>query len=153
MATVLSARTSQDQTNDPALGKVNTEHGVEYARAKFGKKLRRSNTGLRIDTTFCPDDGRTPFETVKWELRSAAIKDESGNALFEQNDCEIPVTWTQLATNVVASKYFYGDPKNPRERERSVRQLIHRVTRTIAIGGWRMVTLTRPRTESVFIAI
>jgi ribonucleoside-diphosphate reductase alpha chain len=40
-----------------------------------------------------------------------------------------------LATNVVVSKYFYGDPKNDRERERSVKQLIHRVTRTITDWG------------------
>ncbi len=135
MATVLSSRTSQEIADDPALEKVNTEHGVEYARARFATKLRQSNNGLKIDSAFCPDDGRTPFETVKWELRSAAIKDESGNALFEQTDCEIPASWSQLATNVVASKYFYGDPNNAGERERSVRQLIHRVTRTIADWG------------------
>jgi ribonucleoside-diphosphate reductase alpha chain len=135
MATVLSARTPTKLSNDPSMEKVNSEHGVEYARARFGTKLRRSNTGLKISSTFCPTDGRTPFDTVQWELRSASIKDESGNALFEQNDCEIPATWSQLATNVVVSKYFYGDPKNPGERERSVRQLIHRVTRTITDWG------------------
>jgi ribonucleoside-diphosphate reductase alpha chain len=135
MATVLSAHNADQLANDPAVERVNQEHGVEHARTRFGTKLRRSNSGLKVEARFCPDDGRTPFETVKWELRSAAIKDESGTALFEQNDCEIPVSWTQLATNVVASKYFYGDPKNARERERSVRQLIHRVTRTIADWG------------------
>ena len=135
MATVLSARTSAVLSNDPALEKVNAEHGVEYARARFDRKLRKSNAGLKIKATFCPDDGRTPFDTVNWELRSAAIKDESGNALFEQSDCEVPESWSQLATNVVVSKYFYGDPKNQRERERSVRQLIHRVTRTITDWG------------------
>ena len=54
--------------------------------------------------------------------------------LFEQQDCEIPATWSQLATNVVVSKYFYGENGTP-QRERSVRQLIHRVTRTIADWG------------------
>ncbi len=72
---------------------------------------------------------------MEWELRSAAIKDESGTALFEQTDCEIPASWSQLATNVVVSKYFYGDPKKKEERERSVRQLIHRVSRTITDWG------------------
>ena len=134
MATVLSAP-SENLSNDPAIEKVNSEHGNEYARARFGKKLRKNNKGLQIETQFCPDDGRTPFETTKWELRSAAIKDESGNALFEQNDCEVPADWSQLATNVVVSKYFYGDPGNSGERERSVRQLIHRVTRTITDWG------------------
>lgn len=134
MATVLSSSTDS-LFNDPAIEKVNSQHGAEHARANFGTKLRRSNTGLKIDARFCPDDGRTPFDTVKWELRSAAIKDESGNCLFEQTDCEVPAGWSQLATNVVVSKYFYGDPKNASERERSVRQLIHRVTRTIADWG------------------
>ncbi|GAA5506104.1 vitamin B12-dependent ribonucleotide reductase [Novipirellula caenicola] len=143
MASVLSERThesSSSTANDPALQRVNEQHGVEYARSKFGKKLRSRNgadvsEGLKIDSVFCPDDGETPFATTRWELRSATIKDESGSALFEQNDCEIPASWTQLATNVVVSKYFYGDPKNPGERERSVRQLIHRVTRTITDWG------------------
>lgn len=135
MATVLSANSAADKVSDPAIEKVNSEHGVEYARTRFGQKLRRSNSGLKVDATFCPEDGRTPFETTQWELRSAAIKDETGKALFEQNDCEVPANWSQLATNVVVSKYFYGDPKNTDERERSVRQLIHRVTRTITDWG------------------
>jgi ribonucleoside-diphosphate reductase alpha chain len=54
--------------------------------------------------------------------------------MFEQKDVEIPASWTQLATNVIVSKYFYGENGTP-ERERSVRQLIHRVTRTIADWG------------------
>lgn len=135
MATVLTAQSSSDATTDPALEKVNNEHGVEYARQRFGKKLREAGQGLKIDATFCPDNGETPFATAQWELRSAAIKDESGNALFEQTNCEIPTTWSQLATNVVVSKYFYGDPNNLEERERSVRQLVHRVTRTISDWG------------------
>ncbi len=110
-------------------------HGVEYARERFDDSQRQGRSGLRIDATFCPDNGESPFETTQWELRSAAIKDESGKVLFEQTDCEVPATWTQLAANVVVSKYFYGDPRNPDERERSVRQLIHRVTRTISDWG------------------
>ena len=90
-----------------------------------------------------------PFETVQWEQRSAAIKDENGGVLFEQHDCEVPRPWSQLATNVVVSKYFYGE-NGTAQRERSVRQLIHRVARTIADwgvadgyfavgGGWRAI--------------
>ncbi len=135
MATTLSVRTSNDVSNDPALDKVNREHGVEYANRRFGKTLRTSNSGLKIGATFCAENDQTPFDTVDWELRSAAIKDESGTALFEQNDCEVPASWSQLATNVVVSKYFYGDPNRADERERSVRQLIHRVTRTITDWG------------------
>jgi ribonucleoside-diphosphate reductase alpha chain len=93
-----------------------------------------SRNGLHIESRFCPRDVADPFDTVQWELRSAAIKDENGEILFEQNDCEIPAGWSQLATNVVVSKYFYGE-NGTDERERSVRDLIHRVTRTIADWG------------------
>jgi ribonucleoside-diphosphate reductase alpha chain len=93
-----------------------------------------SRNGLHIESRFCPRDVADPFDTVQWELRSAAIKDENGEVLFEQNDCEIPAGWSQLATNVVVSKYFYGE-NGTDERERSVRDLIHRVTRTIADWG------------------
>ena len=134
MATALSPA-EVSPANDPSIEKVNSEHGVEYARERFGTRQRRGNNGLKINTTFCPDSDQTPFETVRWDLRSAAIKDETGNVLFEQTNCEVPATWSQLATNVVVSKYFYGDPGNTAERERSVRQLIHRVTRTIADWG------------------
>ncbi|MCM2373745.1 vitamin B12-dependent ribonucleotide reductase [Aporhodopirellula aestuarii] len=129
------AESSRSPHNDPALEKVDAEHGVEYAQQKFNAQPRGDREGLKIDSRFCPDDGRTPFATTQWDLRSAAIKDESGKVLFEQNDCEVPSSWSQLATNVVVSKYFYGDPGTEGERERSVRQLIHRVTRTITDWG------------------
>jgi len=95
-----------------------------------------SSEKLTIESTFCPGDVADPFDTVEWETRSAQIKGENGEVLFEQTDCEIPKTWSQLATNVVVSKYFYGENGTP-ERERSVRQLIHRVSRTIADWGIR----------------
>lgn len=94
---------------------------------------KRNQKGLSISNQFCPAD-TDPFETVQWEGRSAAIKDESGKVLFEQTGCQIPSSWSQLATNVVVSKYFYGEPGTP-QRESSVQQLIHRVTRTIADWG------------------
>ncbi|MCA9203930.1 MAG: vitamin B12-dependent ribonucleotide reductase, partial [Planctomycetales bacterium] len=89
---------------------------------------------LTVEPTFCPTDVADPFDTVQWEVRSAAIKDENGGVLFEQTDCEIPAQWSQLATNVVVSKYFYGEIHTP-QRENSVRQLIHRVSRTITDWG------------------
>jgi ribonucleoside-diphosphate reductase alpha chain len=89
---------------------------------------------LSIDAVFCPGDVASPFDTVAWDQRTAAIKGEGGEVVFEQRDCEIPATWSQLATTVVVSKYFYGE-LGTREREGSVRHLIHRVTRTIADWG------------------
>ena len=77
---------------------------------------------------------RHPFDSLKWERRQARISDENGAVIFEQNDVEVPADWSMLATNVVASKYFYGE-LGTGEREYSVRQLVHRVARTLADWG------------------
>ncbi len=75
--------------------------------------------------------GVDPFDQVQWDKRSAVITGERGQVVFEQRDIEVPAGWSQLATNVVVSKYFRGVLGTP-ERERSVRQLVGRVVRTIA---------------------
>src|SRR3954451_23861022 len=96
----------------------------------------RGRSGMVVPRVFSTE-GSSPFDQVDWDLRTAEIKDERGRVIFQQVGCEVPRNWTQLATNVVSSKYFYGDVASgngsPSEgqREYSVRQLIDRVTRTI----------------------
>jgi len=92
-----------------------------------------THSAQQVEPYFCPADA-DPFATVEWDRRTAQIKDENGKVLFEQTECEIPADWSALATNVVVSKYFYGEPGTS-ERESSVRQVIHRVARTIADWG------------------
>jgi ribonucleoside-diphosphate reductase alpha chain len=88
---------------------------------------------LRIERTF--SDARTnPFDQIEWERRTAEITDDAGKVIFKQENVETPKSWSQLATKVVVSKYFYGE-QGTAERETSVRQLIHRVCRTIADWG------------------
>lgn len=129
------------QTNGMSSAEVNGSTGFGAGGATSTAAPARSTNGkhmpalapLRFEQSFCPP-GVDPFDTCEWELRSAFIKDENGKVLFEQKDCEIPAHWSALATNVVVSKYFYGEP-NTAERERSVKQVIHRVARTIADWG------------------
>lgn len=90
-------------------------------------------TGLTIPRHFTTP-GADPFDTVEWEIRDATIANEKGENVFEQNDVEIPKNWSQLATNVVVSKYFRGHVGSP-ERETSVRQLIGRVVGRIREWG------------------
>jgi len=78
--------------------------------------------------------GISPFDQVEWEIRNAEITDEAGKVIFRQDNVEVPKAWSLLATKVVVSKYFYGELNTP-ERETSVRQLLHRVCRTIADWG------------------
>src|SRR3990172_278702 len=74
------------------------------------------------------------YDEAEWELRTASITNEKGQAIFEQRNVEVPKGWSQTATNIVASKYFHGKLGTP-ERESSVRQLISRVVDTIADWG------------------
>src|SRR3954464_3042555 len=96
-------------------------------------RTAQGRSGMVVPRVFSTE-GVHPFDQIDWEIRTAEIKDEKGRAIFQQVNCEIPKVWSQLATNVVASKYFYGEINTP-ERETSVRQLIDRVTRTIADWG------------------
>jgi len=116
------------------LEKDSQEASATTADTNDEKRAAQPSRGLRIEKTFCPADVADPFDTVEWDLRTAAIKGEGGEVVFEQADCEIPTSWSQLATNVVANKYFYGENGTP-QRESSVRRLIHRVCRTIADWG------------------
>ena len=74
------------------------------------------------------------FDEVEWETRTAAIGSTSGESVFEQSGVEVPKGWSQHATNIVANKYFRGNP-GTEQREHSVMQLIKRVVDTITRWG------------------
>lgn len=90
------------------------------------------NVGRKF-TRFLTVEGQDPFSTIDWELRSSAITNEKGEVLFEQTDIEVPTTWSQMALNVVASRYFCTRPDGTREN--GVRQLISRIVTEIAKWG------------------
>ena len=95
---------------------------------------RRKKSG-RVERIFSSAAVK-PFDQIEWEKRTAEITDDGGKVIFKQEHVEVPKSWSVLATKVVVSKYFYGEQHTP-ERETSVRQLIHRVSRTIADWGVR----------------
>jgi ribonucleoside-diphosphate reductase alpha chain len=70
---------------------------------KSAKNRAKNPAGVQLERHFTRA-GEDPFASVEWELRSAKIANEKGEAVFEQNDVEIPKSWSQLATNVVVSK-------------------------------------------------
>src|SRR5258706_1153530 len=107
-----------------------------------GRKARRpKEKGLKIERIFSRKD-ISPLDEIEWERRTAEITDDSGKAIFRQENVEVPKNWSALATKIAVSKYFYGDVANGTDpfrggRENSVRQLVHRVTRTIADWGYQ----------------
>ncbi len=100
------------------------------SRGGFG-----AGPGLTIERRFTRP-GEDPFKQIEWDLRTAAITSGTGEVIFEQEKVEVPRSWSQTATNIVAQKYFRGKPGTA-ERESSVRQLISRVVETAAAWGDR----------------
>ena len=101
-----------------------------------------ATAGFTLEPVFTAP-GAHGFDGVEFTLRDALILSGSGKTVFEQKDCEVPTSWSQTATNIVASKYFHGAPGTP-EREHSVKQLITRVVDTIteaAISGGYFATV------------
>jgi ribonucleoside-diphosphate reductase alpha chain len=108
-------------------------------RMAIGNKLQEtqqenwSKTGQEFRRVFT--DGKlSPYDAVEWEKRTAAIGNDKGQTIFRQENVEVPKSWSQTATNIVASKYFHGKLNTP-ERETSVRQLIGRVVDSIVRWG------------------
>jgi ribonucleoside-diphosphate reductase alpha chain len=114
-----------------------TKHAAAPAAARlglggpYGASFKGEGTrGLTFERRWTRP-GVHPYDEIAWEYRTAGISSETGKTVFEQTDVEVPVFWSQLATNVVVSKYFRGHVGTP-EREHSIRQLIDRVVTTIA---------------------
>jgi ribonucleoside-diphosphate reductase alpha chain len=101
--------------------------------ASRGRSGVGKSPGLRFQRYFT-QAGASPFDTIEWEIRDAVISNEKGEVIFEQRGVEVPASWSQMATNIVVSKYFHGTQETG-ERERSARQLIGRVVDTLTHWG------------------
>ena len=113
--------------------------GVRYGDGAEEIELRRHFTRPDQDV----------YDGVKWELRTARIQGDDGEPVFEQEGVEVPESWSSLATNIVASKYFRGHLGSP-QREHSVRQLVGRVVKTLRDWGREGDYFASPEQEETF---
>ena len=98
--------------------------------------LAPHSTGLGITRRFT-SEGVDPYDELSWERRDARLTDyRDGSIAFEQLDVEVPATWSQNATNILAQKYFRGSLGTD-EREWSLRQVIDRIVGAITAWGAR----------------
>lgn len=145
---MLDTRDSVRTATRAAATRTKTTRRKTTRKSASTEASRGASAGLAVPRIFSTA-GVSPFDQVEWESRKASITDDKGNIIFEQDNIQVPKTWSMLATNVVASKYFYGDHTKS-ERESSVRQLVHRVTRTIADWGIRDGYFRSPEDGEVF---
>jgi ribonucleoside-diphosphate reductase alpha chain len=103
--------------------------------------------GLRIERRFTTA-GTDPYDTIEWSRRDSSIKNPDGSVVFEMKDAEIPAGWSQVAADIMVSKYFRkagvpqldesGEPVTDDSGEpvtgpeRSARQVFDRLA-----GTWR----------------
>jgi len=130
---VYQAASAGQQSIDSGTGSSSALPTPADASPERSRGKRTAASGLTFPRFFT-DEAVDPFDEIQWELRAAVIGNERGEVVFEQRDVEMPVSWSQQATNIVVSKYFRGQIGTP-ERERSVKQLIGRVVDTITRWG------------------
>jgi ribonucleoside-diphosphate reductase alpha chain len=112
---------------------TSTPAAADAATSSNGTARRRRRGGLSFARHFS-HEGVHPFDEIAWEIRDAVIRDQKGAVAFEQPGIEVPLEWTELASNIASSKYFRGLLGSP-ERETSVRQMIGRVVTAITEAG------------------
>jgi ribonucleoside-diphosphate reductase alpha chain len=101
------------------------------AAASVKAKARQGLVFKRHFTT----EGVNPLDLVKFVKRRSVITEPDGSVVFEMNDVEVPEDWSQLATDIVVSKYFRKAGVPGTGREVSVRQVVHRIAHTIRVHG------------------
>ena len=77
------------------------------AKAKGAAKngTRGTGAGLRIERRFTAE-GLSPYDTLQWSKRDSRITNPDGSVVFEMKDAEIPSAWSQVAADIMVSKYF-----------------------------------------------
>ena len=121
----IAARPTAESTPAPAATK-----------ARSSSKRRR---GLTVSRRFT-QAGQDVFAEIVWERRQSVITNPDGSIVFKMQGAEIPATWSQLATDIVVSKYFRkaGLAGEKAQGETSVRQVVHRIAHTIRCAGDKM---------------
>jgi ribonucleoside-diphosphate reductase alpha chain len=110
--------------------------------------------------------GTNVYDTLEWTRRSSRISNSDGSTVFEMTDAEIPASWSQLATDIVVSKYFRkagvpqrnadGSPRLDDQGrpvlgpERSVREIVHRLAGCWAHWGEKFGYFSSKRDAEAF---
>lgn len=104
------------------------------------KKSLGSKRGMTFERYFSKQN-QSVYDLFAYERRSSVIRNPAGDAVFEKNDVEVPTTWSQVATDILAQKYFrkVGVPQSDGSlgSENSIKQVAHRMADCWRIWGKR----------------
>ncbi|MDB5025729.1 MAG: vitamin B12-dependent ribonucleotide reductase [Mucilaginibacter sp.] len=124
----------------------------------MGKNISKKATapggkGLKIDRYFSKE-GKNVYDLFKYEKRSSVIRNPSGDAVFEMNDVEVPASWSQVATDILAQKYFrkamVPQPDGSTGSEKSIKQVAHRMANCWKDWGTRYGYFASTKDAEIF---
>ena len=124
----------------------------------MGSKSTKKTTsagakGLKVDRFFTKE-GTNVFDLFNYEKRSSVIRNPSGDAVFEMNDVEVPATWSQVATDILAQKYFrkamVPQADGSTGSEKSIKQVAHRMANCWKDWGARYGYFASPKDADIF---
>ncbi|MEZ2338466.1 vitamin B12-dependent ribonucleotide reductase [Mucilaginibacter sp. RCC_168] len=118
-------------------------------------KMSATSSGKGLKTTrYFTKEGTNVFDLFKYDKRSSVIRNPSGDAVFEMNDVEVPATWSQVATDILAQKYFRkaGVPQADGSigSEKSIKQVAHRMANCWKDWGVRYGYFATPKDADIF---
>lgn len=138
---------------------------LHLGQKERGEDFIYNEQGLRLVRRFSVE-GKPPFDLVEYEKRTSVIREPDGTVVFEMKDIEIPKKWSQVATDIMAQKYFRkaGVPQhNPDGSlklnadgspmlgpETSAKQPIHRLAGTWRYWGEKYGYFASPQDAQIF---
>jgi ribonucleoside-diphosphate reductase alpha chain len=109
--------------------------------------------GLEFRRQFTRDDVSV-FDMFEYDYRTSVIRNPSGEIVFEMNNVEVPKTWSQIATDIIAQKYFrkagVPQPDGSLGRETSTKQVAHRMANCWKVWGERYGYFATEKDAQIF---
>jgi ribonucleoside-diphosphate reductase alpha chain len=130
---------SSEETDAKRANRGPKSDGGETPRSESRRRRRSSRPrGMRFERRNT-QAGIDPLDQVRVEKRTSIITNPDGSVVFKMEGAEIPADWSQLATDIVVSKYFRkaGLFNDKSQSEMSVRQVVYRIAHTIREAGER----------------
>ncbi len=114
---------------------------------------KKTNQGLQFSRRFTKE-GVSPFDLFEYDYRTSVIRNPSGEVVFEMNNVEVPKHWSQIATDILAQKYFrkagVPQPDGTLGRETSSKQVAHRMANCWRVWGERYGYFASEQDAQVF---
>src|SRR5882757_5249595 len=114
---------------------------------------KQSMKGLPFTRRFTKEDTNV-FDQFAYDYRTSVIRNPSGEVVFEMTNVEVPRQWSQIATDILAQKYFrkagVPQPDGSLGRETSIKQVAHRMANCWRVWGERYGYFATPADAQVF---